>query len=943
MPLSPRNLRPSSAFTPKSLPGLALWLDASDAASTYTTDAGPVAAVSSPLDISGCVLWLDGADSSAASMTLNGSLVETWKDKSGSGNNVTASGGLRPTLTSNALNSRSVLTFGGSQGLTGNLTASISTNAYSAFVVCRISGSVTNGRVLSTAGAGSDFSSGSVIPCVSNSGTLSAFAGTQGTNASGVTGFASYGVFAGVLSSNLVTNSAGGMSVASAAATLSTAVTRLGVGVAAQGGTGFNTCDIAEIILYPTALSTADRARVEAYLATKWGISAVHTQAIASNPVGYWADKSGNGRHATQATAGNRPRINSSLINNRRVVEFPNNALNLQNQLNISGALTTTNDIEMIVVARKIGLFGGSGGYGSLLRASSNNAAGPWLAVDNGKVVMYGGSQGSQLAASAVPTSAFISHGSMIGGGTELRINGALVDSDSLTGTPAIAAAVSRIGPYYNEGGGPLYADVAEVLAYARSLTTSERQRLERYLAAKWGITLAPQVSNLDAQDWVHRVYANGGTVTPSTAAAVNTFCNAIDAAGIRSRFFRLNPYCGTLGSSIQSSGVVVPLYRGIAAGTGGNFLTRSTTRDGGSFSSAVWETIGSSPVPTKNGDVASPNGSPTATSVTYGATSGYSALRWSSNYAGGWTANATGTFSVWARKPVTGGAASIRLTTNNAAGWNTGVSQKFALTTEWQRLSVTGNLSTGVDMFALIGTGDASGGIDTDCIGTVELWRPQVEVGSTATAWQACQYGNPTDTQNGFSTGNYSEADGLLGAPGRYLATGLSPDTVGVSTGHVSIWAKADTASSAALAIGSRNSDASQRYEISTANRNAFQGGGITDFYATQAWGGTIGQAYQTTGSAARPGGMYLATRTSGTRIDFYLNASSVANSTASVTPGANSNQFYVQAQNSNGTATFTGATTCRGYSIGLSLDSTQVASLYSAWSALQTALGRS
>lgn len=299
----------------------------------------------------------------------------------------------------------------------------------------------------------------------------------------------------------------------------------------------------------------------------------------------------------------------------------------------------------------------------------------------------------------------------------------------------------------------------AQVAAYTTALSNFQTALGRQY----------PTVSNIDARDWVDRVYANGGSVSVATANAVNAFCESV--ASIRSKFYRFNPFCGNLGSSIQTSGVVVPLFRGPSVS-------------------------------------------------------------------------------------------------------------------------------------------------DT--------------------------YGNLTDTQNGFSTSNYSEADGLLGAVNRYLATGLSPDTVGVSTGHVSIWAKADTASSAALAIGSRNSDASQRYEISTANRNAFQGGGITDFYATQAWGGTIGQAYQTTGSAARPGGMYLATRTSGTRIDFYLNASSVANSTASVTPGANSNQFYVQAINSNGTATFTGAATCRGYSIGLSLDITEVALLYSAWSVLQTALGR-
>jgi hypothetical protein len=106
---------------------------------------------------------------------------------------------------------------------------------------------------------------------------------------------------------------------------------------------------------------------------------------------------------------------------------------------------------------------------------------------------------------------------------------------------------------------------ILEYITYSRALTTPERQRIERYLASKWGITLAPQVSNADAQDWVNRVYANGGTVSSTTATAVNTFCNAIDEANIRDRFYRLNLFCGTADASLIA--VRTPLYRGQSLG----------------------------------------------------------------------------------------------------------------------------------------------------------------------------------------------------------------------------------------------------------------------------------------------------------------------------------------------------------------------------------------
>ena len=63
---------------------------------------------------------------------------------------------------------------------------------------------------------------------------------------------------------------------------------------------------------------------------------------------------------------------------------------------------------------------------------------------------------------------------------------------------------------------------------------------------------------NADAADWIRRVQANDGAVSTATANAVTDFCNAIDAAGVRDRFYRLNLFCGT-----GLNACLVPLYRG--------------------------------------------------------------------------------------------------------------------------------------------------------------------------------------------------------------------------------------------------------------------------------------------------------------------------------------------------------------------------------------------
>ena len=66
-----------------------------------------------------------------------------------------------------------------------------------------------------------------------------------------------------------------------------------------------------------------------------------------------------------------------------------------------------------------------------------------------------------------------------------------------------------------------------------------------------------------EAADWRNRVLTNGGSVSSNTLKAVSNFCYRIDAAGIRSKFLRLNLFCGN-----NLNACFTPLYRGPAFGT---------------------------------------------------------------------------------------------------------------------------------------------------------------------------------------------------------------------------------------------------------------------------------------------------------------------------------------------------------------------------------------
>ena len=65
-----------------------------------------------------------------------------------------------------------------------------------------------------------------------------------------------------------------------------------------------------------------------------------------------------------------------------------------------------------------------------------------------------------------------------------------------------------------------------------------------------------------EASAWRSLVVANGGSVSATTLRAVSNFCAAIDAAGIRDRFARVNLFCG---DSLNAA--LVPLYRSFTFG----------------------------------------------------------------------------------------------------------------------------------------------------------------------------------------------------------------------------------------------------------------------------------------------------------------------------------------------------------------------------------------
>jgi len=107
-------------------------------APTYSI-ARPLLRTFQPTDVStSCLLWFDGADSTT--LTLSGSNVTAWNDKSGNANNITSFSATQPTYNS----STGLLTFTSGTGTTTNNATLTSNTAYSIFYVITFMSGLTD-------------------------------------------------------------------------------------------------------------------------------------------------------------------------------------------------------------------------------------------------------------------------------------------------------------------------------------------------------------------------------------------------------------------------------------------------------------------------------------------------------------------------------------------------------------------------------------------------------------------------------------------------------------------------------------------------------------------------------------------------------------------------------------------------------------------------------
>lgn len=478
-----------------------------------------------PRTIPSNAIWLDAADSNA--LVLSGSVVTTWRDKSGNGRDATSSGS--PTLTTGAQNGLSVITFNGlNQWMTSALSLG-STQPLTLFVVAR-SATTTGFRSAVSLNAVPGARGNSLMLYLSGSGFWWFSGGTgatDGTTSTLALSTSRYDINANYWRPSFVQMNINGTAYASSTSTPAslTASSTMIVG-RAQGGTEYWNGTIGEIIVYADTLSPSQRQQVEGYLADKWGLranlpashpyktappamrlfqpvdvsggtllwlDAADATTITGSPVTQWRDKSGR---ASNAVTGLGSVVSGTAINSRNTLRF-----GLSTTLNLSNFTMPSTQTSVFYVFRGVTSNTGGGGTGYFIWSRTADNFGVFSGNEQFFSYQNPGAGRSYVAVMGpngernwgnLPTTAFANAVNVISttgisyassNGLSLPLVGSCNVSNSST-----AAATYQIGTTRSCCGDVYTYDLGELVVYDGTAPTSIAQQLEGYLAWKWGV-----------------------------------------------------------------------------------------------------------------------------------------------------------------------------------------------------------------------------------------------------------------------------------------------------------------------------------------------------------------------------------------------------------------------------------------------------------------------
>ncbi len=297
------------------------------------------------------------------------------------------------------------------------------------------------------------------------------------------------------------------------------------------------------------------------------------TVTVESGAVSEWRDKSGNSRNATQGTAANRPAYTSAGQNGLNVLTLDgsNDSMALGSDLSLgtvhtvivaaknSSTITTATSSQMLLSG---GAYVSSStsewvfGAGSLTGNLTDERLYSLVIADSsGAASVFGyGKTNADVSGGLIVSESFTTTGNAFTG----RLNGSAdYATASIAGgfssTSARYPTVARgIGYRYSNNASFWNGQIWEIVLTASALSLSDTQRIEGYLAHKWGLT-----ANLPA----NHPYKATPPYTPRGLAVGGDFTYDILSNGTTYRvheFRSTNPSTLTVLSPIQAQYLVV-------------------------------------------------------------------------------------------------------------------------------------------------------------------------------------------------------------------------------------------------------------------------------------------------------------------------------------------------------------------------------------------------
>lgn len=477
-----------------------------------------------PTSIAGCRVWLDATDIStvnSGSITAGGT-VTSWTDKSGNGTTFTVAG--TPTW-NYSLNGRASIDMTNGR-MNATLPSAITTFTSTTFIVTSLLTAPTSGNPCVVFSDGSttnrhnalDFTSpgvnfrATIVPASTYVATMT------GTLATPFIWAVTYNGSTGSSALNINRNAGATTATGTVSVALTTNATTMFIGrTAASSTTNTWTGVISEIITYNSVLSAANIILVARYLAEKYSLVPQllaanqfrvplslpnvplftplyisgctlwldgldsSTVSQSSGAVQLWMDKSGTRRHAYQATAGSRPTYSDNGI-----VFSGSTFLNLTNAFSMLA--TTTTLYSIFIVERRTSDKSGN----LILGFSGSNNNGIAMGYNTNTVFRLTSAQTVDtdftITGFQNPDPVRIWAGIYNATNRILYLNGAVATTTAYT-TAVASWLTPTIGWFSGFSLSNFYVgNVYEILVYNTALTTLQRQSVEGYLAWKWNL-----------------------------------------------------------------------------------------------------------------------------------------------------------------------------------------------------------------------------------------------------------------------------------------------------------------------------------------------------------------------------------------------------------------------------------------------------------------------